>query len=201
MDRQVEFFFDFGSPTTYLAYTQLPKIVAAREAGILWRPFLLGGMFKAINSASPVSIAPKGRWMFEDMGRWAKRYGVPFAMNPGFPVNTLVLMRGAAGLQLRREQDFPRYVAAIFNAMWVKPRNLNEPAEVGSVLKDAGFDPQEMLALTAEQEVKDRLKENTDEAVARGAFGAPTFFVGQEMFFGQDRLEFVDAALARAANS
>jgi len=196
MSRKVEFFFDFGSPATYLAYTQLPKIAAARKAEIVWRPFLLGGVFKAINSASPASIAPKGRWMFQDLGRWAKRYGVPFELNPGFPVNTLALMRGAAGLQLKRPQEFQKYVGAMFEAMWVKPRNLNEPAEVGAVLKEAGFDPNEMFALTGEQEVKDRLKANTGEAVARGVFGAPTFFVGQDMFWGQDRLAFVDEALA-----
>ncbi|MDH4323350.1 MAG: 2-hydroxychromene-2-carboxylate isomerase [Betaproteobacteria bacterium] len=196
MSKAVEFFFDFGSPATYLAYTQLPKIAAARNAEIVWRPFLLGGVFKAINSASPVTIPAKGRWMFDDMRQWAKRYGVPFEMNPGFPVNTLLLMRGAAGLQLKRPQDFPKYVAAMFEAMWVKPRNLNEPAEVGAVLKQAGFDPQEMLALSGAQEVKDRLKANTDEAVSRGVFGAPTFFVGQNMFWGQDRLTFVDEALA-----
>lgn len=199
MSKQVEFFFDFGSPTTYLAYTQLPKIAAARKAEIVWRAFLLGGVFKAIGSASPVSIPAKGRWMFEDMRRWAKHYGVPFAMNPGFPVNTLALMRGAAGLQMKRPQDFPRYVEAMFNAMWVKPRNLNEPAEIGAVLKQAGFDPKAMLELTGEQAVKDRLKANTDEAVARGVFGAPTFFVGEAMFWGQDRLSFVDEALAAAA--
>ena len=199
MSKQVEFFFDFGSPTTYLAYTQLPMIAAARKAEIVWRPFLLGGVFKAIGSASPVSIPAKGRWMFDDMRRWAKHYGVPFAMNPGFPVNTLALMRGAVGLQMKRPQDFPRYVEAMFNAMWVKPRNLNEPAEIGAVLKQAGFDPKAMLELTGEQAVKDRLKANTDEAVARGVFGAPTFFVGEAMFWGQDRLSFVDQALAAAA--
>lgn len=201
MKKQVEFYFDFGSPTTYLAYTQLPKIAAKHGAEIVWRPFLLGGVFKAINSASPVTIPAKGRWMFDDMRLWAKRYGVPFETNPGFPVNTLALMRGAAGLQLRRPQDFLKYVAAMFDAMWVRPRNLDQPAEVGAVLKAAGFDPQEMLALTNEQEVKDRLKANTDEAVSRGVFGAPTFFVGRDMFWGQDRLEFVDAALGRATTS
>lgn len=196
MGKQVEFFFDFGSPATYLAYTQLPGIAAARKAEIVWRPFLLGGVFKAISNVSPVTIAPKGRWMVQDLKRWAKRYGVPFEMNPGFPVNTLALMRGAAGLQMKRPQEFPKYVAAMFEAMWARPRNLNEPAEVGAVLKQAGFDPAAMLALTAEQEVKDRLKATTEEAVARGAFGAPTFFVGEEMFWGQDRLSFVDEALA-----
>ncbi len=199
MAKQVEFYFDFGSPTTYLAYTQLPRIATERKAEIVWRPFLLGGVFKAINSASPVTIPAKGRWMFDDMKRWAKRYGVPFEMNPGFPVNTLPLMRGAAGLQMKRPQDFERYVKAMFDAMWVKPKNLNEPAEVGAALKAAGFDPKELLELTGQQDVKDRLKANTDEAVARGVFGAPTFFVGKDMFWGQDRLEFVAEALDAAA--
>jgi len=199
MSKRVEFFFDFGSPTTYLAYTQLPRIAAARKAEIVWRPFLLGGVFKTINSASPVTIPAKGRWMFDDMARWAKRYGVPFAMNPHFPVNTLALMRGAAGLQLKRPQDLARYLETMFTAMWVKPRNLNEPAEIAAVLKEGGFNPKEMIDLTADQAVKDKLKANTDEAVARGAFGAPTFFVGQDMFWGQDRLNFVAEALDAAA--
>lgn len=199
MAKKVEFFFDFGSPTTYLAYTQLPKIAAVRKAEIVWRPFLLGGVFKTINSASPVSIPAKGRWMFGDMKRWAKRYGVPFEMNPGFPVNTLLLMRGAIALQMKRPKDFARYVEAMFSAMWAKPRNMNEPAEVAAALKAAGFDPKEMLELANQQDVKDQLKANTDEAVARGVFGAPTFFVGEDMFWGQDRLQFVDEALGAAA--
>lgn len=199
MAKKVEFFFDFGSPTTYLAYTQLPKIAAARKAEIVWRPFLLGGVFKTINSASPVSIPAKGRWMFGDMKRWAKRYGVPFEMNPGFPVNTLLLMRGAIALQMKRPKDFARYVEAMFSAMWAKPRNMNEPAEVAAALKADGFDPKEMLELANQQDVKDQLKANTDEAVARGVFGAPTFFVGEDMFWGQDRLQFVDEALGAAA--
>ncbi len=199
MGTKVEFFFDFGSPTTYLAYTQLPKIAAANGAEIAWRPFLLGAVFKATGNASPVTIPAKGRWIFGDIARWARHYGVPFANNPHFPVNTLALMRGAAGMQLRHPDAFPRYVDTMFNAMWVEPRDLNRAEEVEAVLKAAGFDAQEFLALIADPAVKERLKATTDEACARGAFGAPTFFVGDELFFGQDRLAFVGEALAGAA--
>lgn len=195
MTRSFEFFFDFGSPTTYLAYTQLQQIATARDAEVVWRPMLLGGVFKASGNASPVTVPAKGRWMLGDMALWAKRYGVPFRMNPAFPVNTLALMRGAAGLQLRHSQDFRAYVDAIFSAMWVEPRNLNDAAEVEAVLREGGFDPAQFAAMIADAEVKEALKRNTEEAVARGVFGAPTFFVNGQMYFGQDRLTFVAEAL------
>ncbi|MDT4838418.1 2-hydroxychromene-2-carboxylate isomerase [compost metagenome] len=117
-------------------------------------------------------------------------------MNPAFPINTLPLMRGAVAVQLRQPQRFDAYVQAVYHAMWVEPRNLGDPAVLGATLAEAGFDPQELLALTGEQEIKDTLKANTEEAVRRGAFGAPTMFVGEQMFFGQDRLDFVREALA-----
>ena len=193
--RAVEFLFDFGSPTAYLAYTQLPRIAAERGADILWRPILLGGVHKASGNASPITVPAKGRWMFDDIARWATRYGVPFKMNPHFPVNTVALMRGAVAVQTKMPEDFMTYVEAIFKAMWAEPRNLGEPAEVGAVLKQAGLDAERIFALVGEQEIKDKLKANSDDAVARGVFGAPTFFVGDEMFFGQDRLDFVAEAL------
>ena len=199
MTRQVEFLFDFGSPATYLAYTQLPSIAAARAAHILWRPILLGGVFKGSGNVSPLNVPAKGRWMLEDLSLWARHYGVTFAQNPGFPVNTLALMRGAVGMQMRAPDEFLRYVDAMFRAMWEKPRNLNLPQEVEAVLREAGFDPDRFAALIADQEVKDRLKQYCDEAVARGVFGSPTFFVGEQMFFGQDRLHFVADALEAAA--
>ena len=194
-NKQVEFFFDFGSPTAYLAYTQLPKIVAESGATIAWRPMLRGGVFKATGNASPVTIPAKGKWMFADIDRWAKRYAVTLARNPYFPVNTLTLMRIAAGLQLRQPDRFLRYVDAMFRAMWEKPVNLNDPAVVAATLQGAGFDAAGLAALAGEPEVKAMLIAITDEAVARGVFGAPTMFVGSEMFFGQDRLEFVREAL------
>jgi len=196
MDKVVEFFFDVGSPTTYLAYTQLPAIAAECDARIDWRPMLLGGVFKATGNSSPVTVPAKGRWMSDDIARWARRYGVPFSFNPHFPIKTLTLMRGAAGLQLRQPGDFPRYLGVVFNAMWVAPRNLGDTAVLASTLVEGGFDPDAFGALVADPEVKARLVANTEEAVARGVFGAPTFFVGKQMFFGQDRLDFVREALA-----
>ncbi|MNZ29528.1 2-hydroxychromene-2-carboxylate isomerase [compost metagenome] len=196
MNKSVEFFFDFGSPTSYLAYTQLPQICAETGATLVYRPVLLGGIFQATGNASPIQIPAKGRYMLLDMQRFATRYGVPLKMNPAFPINTLPLMRGAVAVQLRQPQRFDAYVQAVYHAMWVEPRNLGDPAVLGATLAEAGFDPQELLALTGEQEIKDALKANTEEAVRRGAFGAPTMFVGEQMFFGQDRLDFVREALA-----
>jgi 2-hydroxychromene-2-carboxylate isomerase len=195
MSKQIEFFFDFGSPTAYLAWTQLPRIAMECRAEILWRPMLLGGVFKATGNRSPVEIPLKGKWMWGDMARWARRYGVPLAVNPHFPINTLTLMRGAAGMQMREPDRFLRYVDVIYKATWVKPRNLNDPAVVGATLQEEGFDPAALLAMVGDPAVKAQLIATTEEAVRRGVFGAPTMFVGEEMFFGQDRLEFVTDAL------
>jgi len=197
MTKTVEFFFDFGSPTSYLAWTQLPQLAADCGAQIEWKPMLLGGVFKATGNASPVMVPAKGRWMFQDMARWARRYGVALAMNPYFPINTLTLMRAAAGLQMREPADFERYVDTVFRAMWETPCNMGEAAVLAQVLQRAGFDVEALLALAGDPEVKARLVATTEEAVARGVFGAPTMFVGEQMFFGQDRLDFVREALAQ----
>ena len=198
MKRTVEYFFDVGSPTAYLAWSQLPKIAAEAGATIAWRPMLLGGVFKATGNASPVTVPAKGRWMNDDIARWARRYGVPFAFNPHFPINTLTLMRGATGMQMRRPADFPRYLDVIERAMWEQPKNLGDAAVLAATLVAAGFDAEEFVALVSDPEVKARLVATTEEAVARGVFGAPTFFVGDAMFFGQDRLDFVREALLAA---
>ncbi len=195
MTKQVEFLFDFGSPTAYLAYTQLPKIAAERKAEIVWRPILLGGVHKATGNASPITVPAKGRWMFGDISRWAKRYGVAFKMNPHFPINTIALMRGAVGVQMKMPDEFLHYVDVVFKAVWENARNMGDPAEVANVLREGGLDPDKIFALVGEQGVKDKLKSNSDDAVERGVFGAPTYFVGEHMFFGQDRLEFVAEAL------
>jgi 2-hydroxychromene-2-carboxylate isomerase len=196
MPKTVEFYFDFGSPTSYLAWTQLPRMAAEAGARLEWKPMLLGGVFKATGNASPVTVPAKGRWMFQDMAGWARRYGVGLAMNPHFPINTLTLMRGAVGMQMRQPADFERYVNTVFRAMWETPCNLGDAQVLAQVLQRAGFDAQALLALANDAEVKARLVANTEEAVARGVFGAPTMFVGEQMFFGQDRLDFVREALA-----
>ncbi|WEJ72040.1 2-hydroxychromene-2-carboxylate isomerase [Pseudomonas sp. PSE14] len=196
MSKSVEFYFDFGSPTSYLAYTQLPKICAETGAELVYRPVLLGGVFQATGNASPIAIPAKGRYTLIDMLRFARRYGVPLEMNPHFPINTLTLMRAATGIQMRQPERFEALLACVFKGMWVDALNLGDPALLGPLLAEAGFNPQALLALTAEQEVKDTLKANTEAAIKRGMFGAPTIFVGDEMFFGQDRLDFVREALA-----
>jgi 2-hydroxychromene-2-carboxylate isomerase len=191
--KKVEFFFDFGSPTTYLAHTQMPALAKRSGAEVVYRPMLLGGVFKATGNQSPAVIAAKSKWMDGDLKAFAKRYGVPYARNPWFPVNTMMLMRGAIAMQ--KEGRFAPYANAVFQAMWVEPQNMNDPQVVGVVLAKAGFEPKEMLGLIEDQSVKDALRANTGEAVSRGVFGSPTFFVGDRMFFGQDRLDFVEEAL------
>ncbi len=195
MSQKVEFFFDVGSPTTYLAWTQLPALCAQAGAELVYRPMLLGGVFQATGNASPATVPAKGRYMDTDMARFARRYGVPFASNPFFPINTLLLMRGATGAQLRAPERFHDYLRGVFHAMWVAPQNLNDSATAAQALTAAGFDPAEVMGWSNDAEVKAALRATTEEAVARGVFGAPTMFVGTEMFFGQDRLDFVRAAL------
>jgi len=195
MGKTVEFYFDFGSPYSYLAYKALPRIAAAHGAHIVWRPMLLGGVFKATGNHSPAEIPAKDRWLQLDLKRWAARYGASFTRNPHFPINTLILMRGAAGMQMRGP-DFHKYLDAIFHAMWAEPRNLGDQQELAALLRQTGFDADAFQSLVGDPAVKEQLKKNTEEAVARGVFGAPTFFVGEEMFWGQDRLDFVAEALA-----
>ena len=194
MAATLEFFFDYGSPTTYLADTQIEALAERSGAKLVYRPMLLGGVFKATGNRSPVEVPAKGVYMGADMARFAKRYGVPMNMNPFFPVNTLPLMRGAVVAQ--HDGFFAAYQKAMFRAMWVDEKDMNDPAVIGEVVSAAGIDVTSLLKRTGEQDIKDELKATTEEAVNRGAFGAPTFFVGDEMFFGQDRLEFVEAALS-----
>ena len=193
MARTLEFYFDYGSPYSYLADTQVETIAKRTGAALARKPMLLGGVFKATGNQSPMVIDLKGKWANGDLGMWARFYGVPFQRNPHFPVNTLALMRGAAAAQI--DGLFERYHPAMFKAMWVDGRNLNDMAVVGAVLGEAGIDARKMASRIQDQDVKDRLKSTTDEAVARGVFGAPTSFVDDMMFFGNDRLPFVEMAL------
>jgi 2-hydroxychromene-2-carboxylate isomerase len=195
MTKTYDYYFDFGSPASYLAFTQLPKLSEQTGAQALYKPMLLGGVFQATGNHSPVTIPAKGKYTFKDFARFAQRYNVPLSMNPHFPINTLLLMRGAIGLQLTDAARFMPYCKAVYHAIWVDALNLNDPATVGQVLVKAGFDPVALMALANAQSTKDALKAATEAAVARGVFGAPTFFVGDAMFWGQDRMDFVREAL------
>lgn len=195
MTKTVDFYFDFGSPAAYLAWTQLQHICADAGAQLVWQPMLLGGVFQATGNRAPITVPLKGSYLFVDLARFARRYDVPLRFNPNFPINTLTLMRIAVGLQQRQDARFEDYCAAMFGAIWVDAQNLNDPAVVAAVLTQAGFDPAALLALSSEPAVKEQLKAVTAAAVQRGVFGAPTFFVAEQMFWGQDRLDFVRDAL------
>jgi 2-hydroxychromene-2-carboxylate isomerase len=196
MSKTLEFFFDLGSPATYLAYTQLPALCAETATQLVYQPMLLGGVFKATGNASPITVPAKGRYMFEDLARYAKRYNVPLRFNPHFPINTLVLMRAITGMQMHQPERFQALIDCLFRALWVEGRHLGDPDVVASVLTEHDFDAQKVLALANEDAVKTALKDKTEQAIQRGVFGAPSMFVGNQLFFGQDRLEFVREALS-----
>lgn len=194
MPKTIEFFYDVVSPTAYLAATQLPGVVERTGAQLIWRPMFLGGVMQATENRPPGTVKAKGKWMWEDLKRFAKRYGVAFAHNPNphFPMLTLAAQRIAVGVL--DTPDFAPFTAAMFKAAWVDQKNIADKAVIAEVLSAAGLDAARLLDLADDKANKDRLKANTDEAVARGVFGAPTFFVGDEMHFGQDRLDFVEEA-------
>ncbi|MEP0203265.1 MAG: 2-hydroxychromene-2-carboxylate isomerase [Halioglobus sp.] len=197
MSTQLDFYFDFGSPTTYLAYKRLQQLEQQYDLELVYKPMLLGGVFKATSNASPVTIPAKGQYMSEhDMPRFAQRYGVELAFNPFFPINTLYLMRGV--FAARKLNCLPTYLDAVFQAMWVTKQNMGDLDVVAEVLHSAGLDAEALLAATQEPEIKQALIAATEEAVSRGAFGAPTMYIGDEMFFGQDRLDFVEERLRSA---
>jgi 2-hydroxychromene-2-carboxylate isomerase len=187
----VEFFFDYGSPFSYLADTQLPAVAARTGASIVHRPMLLGAVLKSTGNA-------KARHMARELERWAKRYGVPFRPNP-FPFrgNTLRLMRGAIASQALGV--FESYHRAVFAAAWGDPLDLGDEEILRALLRRAAIDPDELFRAIDEQSTKDELRRQTEAAVERGVFGAPTFFVGDEMFWGNDRLDWVERALGADA--
>lgn len=197
MKKTIEFYFDFGSPTSYLAWTQLPKIAAAADAQLNYHPVLLGGIFQAAGNQSPVMIPLKAVWMFQDLQRFSERYGVTYRQNPFFPINTMQLMRAATGIQLRKPELFDHYLTTIYEAMWVDGLNLGDTAVLMTLLAQAGFDPREVSALIQDPEIKNKLRADTDVAIGRGIFGLPVMFVDDEMHFGQDRLDFVEEALRK----
>ena len=193
MPSTLEFYFDFGSPNAYIAHVRLPAIVTRTRARIEYRIMLLGAVFQATGNASPAALRFKLGYIRRDMLRFINKFEVPFRMNPHFPVNTLKLMRGAV---VAEEDGFlPSYMDAAFRGMWRDGLNMADEAVFAGALEGGGLDAAHVMRRINEDGVKDKLKTYTAAAVARGIFGAPTFFVGDEMFFGQDRLEFVEEAL------
>jgi 2-hydroxychromene-2-carboxylate isomerase len=197
MKPEVEFLFDYGSPFSYLASLQIEGFARRNGATVTYTPILLGAVLKATGNASPMTVPAKGRYMAAELRRWSTRYGVRFKPNPhAFLSNTLRLMRGAVAAQ--RIGRFSLYHPAIYRAVWADAQNLGDDAILKNVLENAGISATELIAESERPEVKDRLRENTDRAVERGVFGAPTFFVGNEMFWGNDRFDFVEEVLRKS---
>jgi 2-hydroxychromene-2-carboxylate isomerase len=200
--RTVEFHFDFGSPNAYLSHLVIPEIERRTGATFVYVPVLLGGVFKLTNNRSPAEsmagIRNKPEYQRLETERFIKRHGITrFAPNPFFPVNTLVLMRGAVAAQ--RLGVFARYVDEMYRHMWAEPKKLDDPAALRAALVESRFDADAILTLTQAQDVKDELLANTQRSVERGTFGSPTFFVGDEIYFGKDSLRDVEEAIAASA--
>ncbi|MGO4716887.1 2-hydroxychromene-2-carboxylate isomerase [Bradyrhizobium sp. 2TAF24] len=190
-----QFLFDVGSPNAYLSHLVIPEI--ERRTGVTFEyvPVLLGGIFKLTNNRSPIEAfgGVKNKLAFHavETRRFLERYHLkPYVMNPFFPVNTLLLMRGAVAAEI--DGDFARYVDAAFHHMWAEPKKMDDPEVAAKALAESGLDAARLLARTRDDDVKSRLMANTQNAVDRGAYGSPTFFVGDEMFFGKEQLRDVE---------
>lgn len=196
MKKVVELFWDVASPYTYLAHTQMAGLEARTGAEVRYRPFLLGGVFKSTENLMPGANPYKAAYLVKDLARWRDHYRVPMKMPVQeviFPVNSLLPMRLATAADLAGQGR--ALARAFFHAYWVEGRNVGEEAEAKVVAAEAGLDVDALFAAAQSGTVKDRLRANTEEAVARGAFGAPAIFVGDQLYFGNDRLMFVEAAL------
>jgi 2-hydroxychromene-2-carboxylate isomerase len=197
----VDFCFDFVSPNAYLAHKVIPAIEQRSGVTFNYVPVLLGGVFKLTNNQSPVvlfkDVANKRAYNQNETQRFIAKHGVPFKRNPHFPINTVTVMRGAIVAQL--EGFFAEYVDAIYHSMWEEPRKMDEPAIIRAALQESDIDPDRILQRVQDQDIKDALTKSTEDAVARGIFGCPSFFVGGEMFFGKDRLREVEEEIVRQA--
>ena len=193
MTKTVTFYFDYGSPATYLAWTQINNIIEEANATLTMIPMLLGGVFKETGNVSPATVPAKGKWMNHDLKKHAELYNVEFNSNSFFPINTLNLMRGAIAAQ--NMDIFQKYSEAIFTGIWVKDLNLGDISILQDYLDKSDINTVKLFDLAQSDEVKTILIQNTKEAVAKGVFGAPTFLIGDELIFGQDRLNFLKLAL------
>jgi 2-hydroxychromene-2-carboxylate isomerase len=189
----LEFFYDFTSPYSYLASTRVEALAARTGATLQWRPFLLGGVLKATGNRAPIEVAAKGAHMLVDLGRWAERLRVPFQFPSVFPIPSILALRAALAAE-KRGQLVP-LTHAVFRAAWVEGKPIGKPEELAPVLTAAGLDGPGLVEAAPGE--KETLARQTQEAVERGAFGAPAFFVGTELFVGNDRMDFVEEALRR----
>jgi 2-hydroxychromene-2-carboxylate isomerase len=197
---RVEFHFDFGSPDAYLSHLVIPEIQKRTGVTFEYVPVLLGGVFKLTNNRSPAEslkgIRNKPEYERLETQRFLRRHGITrFQSNPFFPVNTLMMMRGAIGA--RSVGGFAHYVDEMYRHMWAEPKKMDEPEIWRAVLIEAGFNADQFFEMIERREVKDELMNNTQRSVERGTFGSPTFYVGNEIFFGKDRLRDVEETIVQ----
>ena len=198
----IEFFFDCSSPWTYLAFHNIQPLAKELGVEISWRPILVGGIFNTVNPSvyasreTPVPL--KARYMKKDLADWARSAGLAIKMPPTvFPVNSVKAMRGC--LWLQPQGGLVPFAEAVFAAYWTHDRDISQDTVLAAICAEVGVDPQAFFAGIAEPEIKDALRANTDELIARGGFGTPTFFVdAEDMYFGNDRLPLVREALLRS---
>jgi 2-hydroxychromene-2-carboxylate isomerase len=195
MSKTLEFFYDHSSPYSYLASTQLEALGRRTGAQIVWRPFLLGAVFKATQNVGPVAVPAKLMYLVKDLRDWTREYGLPEIVLPDeWPVFSLKANR--LSLVAEEEGKLIPFSQRVFRALFAERRDTSSPEVLLEILAEVGLDPAACLARSESQPIKDRLRQNTDEAVARGAFGAPTFFISDDMYMGNDRLHFVEKALS-----
>lgn len=200
----LEFFYDCSSPWTYLAFHRIEDVAGRAGASIVWRPILVGGVFNAVNDSVYESrrnpVMPKLRWYVKDLQDWASFYGLRIGQPPVFPVNSIKAMRGA--IVAARHGLLERWSRRMFECYWGDLLDISQDEVLRPVVEEIGLDPATFFAAIAEPAVKDQLRANTDELIARGGFGSPTMFVdGDDMYFGNDRLVLVEHALARSPNA
>ena len=188
MTKTVTFCFDFGSPYSYLAYNYLSPIKDA-GAQIELKPVLLGGIFKATGNQPPATVQKKGEYMFKDIQRWANKLDISFKMNPYFPILTVPHMRGA--ILAQKKDILEEYMQSMFDSMWLKGLNLNDQEILTKVASESGIDPNDFAEGISSDEIKDELRLNTQFAIDKGAFGVPTYFLENEIFWGIDSIKFL----------
>jgi 2-hydroxychromene-2-carboxylate isomerase len=202
MGRRLEFFFDCSSPWTYLAFARIHDVLRRTNAEVVWKPILVGGVFNEVNQDVYERRAKpdprKAAYYAKDLGDWARFAGIRIGRPPVFPVNSVKAMRGA--LIALDDGKLVPYATAVFEAYWGDLLDISQPDILGTIAGSVGYDAATFLKRIEDGAVKDRLRANTDELIARGGFGSPTMFVdGGDMYFGNDRLPLVEAALARAS--
>jgi 2-hydroxychromene-2-carboxylate isomerase len=198
MSREIELFFDIGSSYSYLAATQMTAVSERTKTPVRWRPFLLGAVFKSTGNSLPISVPAKARWMLGDMTAWAAHYKIPFQMPVRFPLVTLRTQRFLTAVDALGAAHVAPVALALFDAYWAKGEDITMDPALVAAAQQAGLDGAALVAAIDAPETKERLRATTDEAVRRGAFGAPTMFVGDTMFWGNDRLPLLEQHLTAA---